>query len=542
VPVRVDKLNNIWAKFVWLGRSETESTYANPLSYLDGNFAIYTPNYKFDKRYKNRKITRYDGKLHVFKKIYGALPLGLVPEAVKLLKASSFEVEVSDDIKTSFLEDNINYDEIDSFIDNFAKLNGFNPYDFQINGFKLAIKKKRLLFESPTGSGKSVLIYLLIRYLMHLNKDKDFKVLLLVPNVALVTQMYRDFKSYKWNNIDKYVGLYDSEFTASEKVDALTKPVMIAVYNSIDGLLSKDKEFCNRFNMVMLDEAHRAKKDGKTLLGVLNSCINAEYRLGFTGTIPEEPLYVKTLEGAFGKKIILAETKDLQDRGILAKANIVEVMLPYDLKSIKFMKQNDIKFDEEVELLRLNKSKLWTISNLINSGKITPKQNTLILCSKIENGELDDIVKHINKYHPQFTTEIIYGGIKKTKRDAIITSMNNREGVILVATYTTMSTGINIKKLHNCIFASSLRSYETIVQSIGRILRLHETKDFATIYDLVDDLSILKRTGNMWRSRVNLQYIARHGYYLKKKFNIETLTLNHTFSIINTLNELSKGQ
>ena len=545
MPIRIAKLNNVWARFIWSGRSQTESTYANPMSYLDGNFAIYTPNFQFDPRFKNRRITRYDGKHHIFKKELGTLPMGLVQEAYTLLKNSSFEVSIDKDVKDCFLNTLYNEESINEFVvdisnDLMDKL-GYIPYDFQIKALHKAIKSKRVLFESPTGSGKSLTMYLILQYLKKIHGD-DFKMLLLVPNRVLVTQLYRDFKEYGWSSIENEIGMYDSDFNKNEKIEALNKQLLISTIDSVDGLLTKKEGFGLDFKLVILDEAHKAKdpKESKRLTKVLNAFENTEYRIGLTGTIPKNKLFEKTLEGFFGRKTILAETKTLQDEGVLSDCQIYKVEIPYNIESIKFLKTNKVKYPEEVELIRMNGSKHYALSELINKGLINNNENTLILCNKVENGEIDDIVNHIKENHKDFSVEVIHGGIKGEKRDNIITSINNREGVIVVATYATMSTGVNIKKLHNCVFASSMQSFESIIQSIGRILRTHSTKDIARIFDLVDDLSIKTRKGNYWRSYVNKHWITRLSYYTEKKFKIETLRLDKTFNILNTEHDLSK--
>lgn len=546
MPVLIDKLNNIWARVVWQGRDPSESTFANPLSYLDNNFAIYVPNFQFSKRFKERKVTRYDGKFHLFKKEYGVLPIGLVKEAYSLLKESGFKVRVTDNIKSSFKNPEYDENKVLDFInrirtDLLSKV-GYVPYDYQETALIRAIRTKRALFESPTGSGKSLTLYLIIRCLIEMHPDDEFKLLISVPSRSLVTQMYRDFKDYGWDEVDKYVGQYSSDFSIKERNESLGKKILLSVNDSIDNLLSKDKEFCNRYSAVFVDEAHKAKEpeESKRLMRILQACENASYRIAMTGTIPKNKLFEKNLEGAFGKKEILTETKDLQDLGILSNCEIFKVEIPYELSSVKFLKTNKVSYVDEVELTRLNKSKLHSISYLINQGYIKPNENTLILCNKIENGEFMDIVDHIRQNHKEFTVEMINGSIKGKERDKIITSMNSREGVIIVATYNTMSTGVNIKKLHNCIFASSIKSYESVIQSIGRVLRTHISKSGAKIFDLVDELKVMKRTGEYWRSYVNTQWKTRESYYIEKKFKISKIEIPEIFSVLNIEYELSK--
>lgn len=542
MAVLIDKIDNSYARIVWQGRDPSESTYANPLSFLDGNYAIHTPNYMFDARYKNRKFTRYDGKIHLFKKEIGALPIGLISEAIRILSLNGFNVKITDKLNDHLNKNQYDESSIDRFIEDFTNRK-FKPHFFQIEALKSAIKNKRILFESPTGSGKSLIIYLLVRYVLWLNKNSNFRMLIMVPSITLAGQIFRDFKiDYGWTSLDDKVGIYHSDGLSEEYLaETLQKQVMISTYQSVDRLMKKDPRFNHKFDFVLLDEAHKAKNETKVIVKLLNACINAEYRFGLTGTIPKNSLFEKTLEGCFGVKEILVETKDLQDLGILSKCKVVKVEIPYTLASIKFIKTNKVKYEDEVNLVRLNRSKLYAITKIIRSGRITPDQNSLILCNNVENGELDDIANHLRKYHPEFEVEIIHGKIKSKKKDEIIGSMETRQGVIIVATYATMSTGVNIKNLHNGILASSLKAYETIIQTMGRLLRKHSSKAEAVLYDLVDDIQITMRTGNIWRSHVNGHWEERNEYYIEKGFPIEYVRLEKEFDILNTISELSKS-
>lgn len=540
--VIVEKRDNTYASIVWTGREGNESTYANPLSLLDGSFAIHPPNYMFDERYKNRKFTRYDGKVHLFKKDAGVLPIGLVDEAIEVLNLNGFNVTYGSQISKVFSNELYSEASVDKFIEDFASKN-FKPYFYQIEALKQVVKSKRILFESPTGSGKSLITYLVLRYLMWLHRKDDFKFLIMVPSILLVFQLFKDFKkNYGWNGLDEYVGLYNSDLSPEYLKETLTKKVVISTYQSINILMNNNKKFIEQFGVVILDEAHKAKKESKTLVRIMNGCINANYRIGMTGTIPKNLLFEKTLEGCFGKKNILVETKELQDMGILSKCKVVKVEIPYTSESIKFMKKFEVSYDDEVEILRLNKSKQYAITRLIREGKITTDQNTLVLVNQVENGELDDIANHIRKYHPEFQVEIVHGKIKAKEKDRIIDTLPNRKGVFVIATYGSFSTGISINNIHNGILASSTRAFETVIQTMGRILRLHESKDLAILYDLVDDIWVTKRTGTIWRSHLNDQWSDREKYYLEKEFPIEIFRLTKEFDILNMLNELSRSE
>jgi superfamily II DNA or RNA helicase len=79
------------------------------------------------------------------------------------------------------------------------------------------------------------------------------------------------------------------------------------------------------------------------------------------------------------------------------------------------------------------------------------------------------------------------------------------------------STGVNIRRLHNIVFASPSKSKIRNLQSIGRGLRLGEDKDKATLYDISDDL----RIGN-YTNYTMKHYAERVRIYHAEKFKIST--------------------
>jgi len=118
------------------------------------------------------------------------------------------------------------------------------------------------------------------------------------------------------------------------------------------------------------------------------------------------------------------------------------------------------------------------------------------------------MIKVLKENIPENLHHIIHrisGSVTATKRDGVFDVMTNTGGNITVATYDTMSTGINIKRLNNIVLGSPIKEDTiTLLQSIGRVLRLHNTKEMAYVYDMVDYLP----KGNRDHGKKNHAYIA----------------------------------
>ena len=97
--------------------------------------------------------------------------------------------------------------------------------------------------------------------------------------------------------------------------------------------------------------------------------------------------------------------------------------------------------------------------------------------------------------------------------DSVIDEIKESDAII-VASYGTFSTGVNIRNLHNIIFASPSKSRVRNLQSIGRGLRLGENKEQAVLFDVADDFRIGKF------ANFTLKHFAeRVKIYDEEKFN-----------------------
>ena len=355
---------------------------------------------------------------------------------------------------------------IKTFMDKITRT-GITPRDYQYNAVYEAIKNNRKLLLSPTGSGKSLMIYSLVRYYTATNK----KTLIIVPTTSLVEQMVNDFADYGWNADDHVHKIY------SGKDKNTDKPIIISTWQSI---YKFPKRYFDDIDCVIGDEAHLFKS--KSLTGIMTKLHNAKYRFGFTGTLDGSKTHKWVLEGLFGACEKVTRTDDLIKQGHLSKFRIKVLVCKHEYKYFE-------DYHAEMEYIVEHEKRNNLIKNLVNDIE----GNTLVLFNYVEkHGEpLYDLINSSISDREIF---FVHGGTDVEDREEVRKLTETQDNAIIIASYGTFSTGINIKRLHNIIFASPSKSRVRNLQSIGRVLRKGDGKDIATLYDIADDISSKSRT------------------------------------------------
>ena len=350
----------------------------------------------------------------------------------------------------------------------------FEPRDYQLDGFHHALSYKKCLLISPTASGKSLIIYLLVRAL-------NVKTLIIVPTTSLVSQLYSDFQEYGWDSGKFCHQVYAGQDKVSDK------KVVISTWQSIYKL---NKKLFEPYKLVIGDEAHGFKS--KSLTSIMTKCVNAEYRVGTTGTLDGSQTHKLVLEGLFGKVYKVTTTKKLIDSKQLASLRVEIIVLKYpDVVCEQFTK---IKYADELEFIVGHEKRNKYIKNLV----LSLDGNTLLLFRLVKkHGRiLYDMIKE--EADDNRKTFFIYGGTDTEVREQIRSITETEPNAIIVASYGVYSTGINIRNLHNIIFASPSKSRIRNLQSIGRGLRISDNNQETVLYDIADDLR--------WKNRKNYAY------------------------------------
>lgn len=420
-------------------------------------FTFDVPGAKFMPAVRN-KI--WDGKIRLFNSMTGVIYSGLIPHIAKFCRTRNYDIELA----------NRDVWPINKFPDDYGHTiakefdSKYEVREYQNTAVVHALRNNRALLLSPTASGKSFIIYLLSRY--HVENDR--RVLIIVPTTSLVHQMSTDFIDYnKGGNLDIH--------RIMAGVDKLSKsPYTITTWQSI---YKMKKEWFDQFDTIIVDEAHLAK--AKSITGIMEKAPNAKYRYGFTGTLDDTQTHKLVLEGLFGQVYQVTQTKKLIEDNTLAEFDIKAVVLGYSETTRKMNKNKT--YQEEIDWIVRNEARNKFIRNLAWSLK----GNTLILFQFVEkHGKvLEPLLRHADK-----SVHFVHGGVDAEIRESIRSIVESSGDNIILASYGTFSTGVNIKRLDNIIFASPSKSKIRNLQSIGRVLRKGNGKEKATLYDIVDDL------------------------------------------------------
>ena len=460
-------------------------------------FTFYVPGYKFMPAFRNRM---WDGKIRLFSQKTKEIYFGLYPYIKAFAEERGYNIVAGKDID---IDNKVDRDVVTKFSNSLGQK--FEARDYQIDAIYHSLKRNRALLVSPTASGKSFIIYSLIRYYSHLIKEEsNNRILLIVPTTSLVEQMYTDFESYGWN-VKKYCHRLYSGY--SNQTD---KKVLISTWQSLYKL---PKEYFKQFGCVFGDEAHLFKS--KSLTEIMTKLIDCKYRIGLTGTLDGAHTHKLVLEGLFGAVNKVTTTKKLMDKNQLSNLVVRCLILKHSEANAKIISKG--KYQDEIDYLVGSVSR----NNFIRNLALKLKGNTLILFQLVEKHgkNLHKIIQ--DKAEENRKVFYIYGGVDTEEREKARAIVEKEDNAIIVASYGTFSTGINIKNLHNIIFASPSKSRIRNLQSIGRGLRLGDNKVNATLYDIADDLNYKSKenyTLKHFQERINI--------YTEEEFDYEIHNIN----------------
>tara|TARA_A100001011_G_C14310287_1_gene845231 strand:- start:375 stop:1829 length:1455 start_codon:yes stop_codon:yes gene_type:complete len=453
-------------------------------------FTFEVPGAKFMPMYKNRL---WDGKIRLFSPASGEIYYGLLYYVKEFCSRNKIEYIVEEGVEN---ERDVVHQVVRDFIRSLrpkSKGKSLKVRDYQINAVHHALSRNRALLVSPTASGKSLIIYSLVRYYQIAGE----KILILVPTTSLVEQMYSDFEDYGWSSgtyCQKIYQGYDRK---------VTKDVVISTWQSI---YKMPRKYFEDFGCVIGDEAHLFK--AKSLTGIMTKLHQCKYRFGLTGTLDGTQTHRLVLEGLFGPAEKVVSTKELIDKKTLANLKIKCIIL----KHSNVLER--MTYAEELQYLVGNEKRNKFISDLL----LHLNGNTLCLFQLVEkHGKvLYDLVNDAAKDRKVF---FVYGGVDGLERERIRGIVENEKDAIIIASYGTFSTGINIRNINNIVFASPSKSKIRVLQSLGRGLRRSESKMDVRLFDLSDDIKQGSRqnyTLSHFTERLNIYNEEQFNYEISK--------------------------
>lgn len=430
-------------------------------------FCFEVPGARYMPQVRARK---WDGKIRLFNRTNGTINAGLYWSIKKFAMQRGYGIKVlPGPYGYPYDKNKINHMELQEWFDTLDL--PFKPRDYQYDAITHGIENKRAILISPTGSGKSFIIYLLARWFL---EKHDQKLLVIVPTTSLVEQMRNDFIEYGCDS-EMIHRIYSGQDKDTEC------PIVVSTWQSIYKL---QKTWFKQFGFIIGDEVHGFKS--KSLSSIMNKAVDAEYRIGTTGTLDGTQVHKLVLEGLFGPVKRVTTTAELQERDTLAKIKIDVALLDYPKHIFKNTKPT---YHDEIDFLVNNEKR----NNFITNLTISLEGNTLVLFNLVEkHGKplRDQLEKKLRDNQKLY---FVSGEVKTEDRETIRKIVDKQRNCIVLASLGTFSTGINIKNIHNIVFASPSKSQIRVLQSVGRGLRKADDGSHLHLYDIADDLHWKKR-------------------------------------------------
>lgn len=534
--------------------NDKDSTYIK-LSFTDEDeyrtvlehFSIKLPNAQF---MPSVKAGLSDG-LVKFLNAKNEMLVGLKGKLIQHLKNSNIEYQDN----TELIQSDITLEEFKEFVNKIHL--PFKPYAHQLKGAYLSLKDTKGIIKSATGSGKSLIIFIVSCYMRYKNK----KTMIIVPSVSLTYQLASDFKEYYNSKIDELENKIKNSKDEIEKVTLqselksiiqdrkdididkfleelhlissgsdkhTTHQLKISTYQSLSIAQDRvDKEYFDDIDCLLIDETHKASST--SISNILKASNKAQYKIGYTGSLGEDLIDNLLIEGLLGEVKQIISMRELIDLNLAAEAVIKPIYLKYNPDTCKMIKK--MKYQEEDKYLRTLLDRNKFIAKLANSY---PDKNVMVIYKNIDNADimLEEMVKlrdsevlfKTKDYQKQNNLKIYYskGDTKANNREDFRKFLEESTGNILLGTQSIISTGINIKNLHVLILASIGKKNTLIIQSIGRMVRLHKSKSEAIIWDIVDDATyIVQRSGREYPNYLKNHFIERMDTYFNEEFIVQ---------------------
>ena len=478
--IKIKKVDSVYIEI------ECDKSISKELSTF---FTFKIPNSQYNPAFRRKK---WDGKIRLFNIINNRIYAGLLPYIFSFANDRGYKVSYQEELQEDTLP--IEFPRV------YSNGSQIQPHDYQLDSVRHAIQNRRALLVSPTGSGKSLIIYYLMLELLKRTKKK---ILIIVPTTGLVTQLCADFQDYaNSKKIRDHIHLIYAGQSKETK-----ERIVITTWQSV---YTQPESFFEQFESVIGDESHLFK--AKSLVKIMTKLRNCPYRIGTTGTLDGTKVHKLVLEGLFGTVYQVTSTKELIDRDVLADLKIDCLLLKYPESEVQQIKR--AKYQEEIEWLILNNKRNDFICNLANSIS----GNVLVLFNFVEKHGVPLYEKIIKQNKKE--AFLICGKTEIEEREQIRKIVDKSKNSVLVASYGTCSTGINIKNIHAIIFASPSKSVIRVLQSIGRGLRKSDTKDKVTVYDIGDDLSYGKYRNHALRHLDERTTIYTNEQFVFKKTKI----------------------
>lgn len=503
--ITITKLNNTWMKVL------CKETYQE-LDIQD-RFSFEIANARFDPRVKKGQ---WDGIKKLYNRRDKKMHVGLLMELLELCSNKNWSTYIDPELLPD--EDPLTDEDLKSIIDEVIQpmSNGepIEPYDYQFEAVKYMLNMGRSVCLSATSSGKSMMLYLAVRIYQLMDELNGKTIFITVPSKSLVEQLYADFQDYS-TGTDWHVNQYCQKI--SGKYDKfITKQIVITTWQSMAKL---PYDVFENIGAIFIDETHTAS--ASVLSNLIEQATNTQFRHGLTGTLDGCECNELVIQGLLGPAKRIVTAKDIIDKGRASNIKVNMTLLEHDMDTretfytIAQSKPSRARYNLEVEYLNQLENRRDVLKGIIESLD----GNSLVLFDRVE-GYGRELYENYKQDHPD-STFLIIGEVDGDEREEIRTGMEDHDQAVIFASYGTMAVGVSIKKLHNLVLVSSSKSKIRVLQSIGRLMRLHSTKDKAQIIDIVDNLTYKNEPNYTFKHAQ-----TRLEYYSQEQFEIDFIRLD----------------
>ena len=469
---------------------------------LKDHFSFFADGYKFNPKFR---YGMWSGKIYLLDN-QGLIAFGLLGELYKFASNMGYKLDVDPRILE---KEDLSREDFDKWINSlkiYAGQNEIKPHWYQADAVYEGIVHRRRILNLPTSAGKSLIQALLCRYYV---ENFEGKVLIIVPTTALVDQMIDDFCDYRLFGRGNLLGIRSGTARNSDAI------IYVSTWQTA---IKQDKEWLAQFGMVMNDECHLSV--GKSIQTIIQNTGHCAFKFGLSGSLRDGKANLMQYMGLFGGIFKPVSTSQLMDEGQVTNLKINAMFLRYPDEVT--VKAKGLAYADEIKLVtKYKRRNNWVVKLALTLAK--KKENTFLMFKHTAHGkELYESIK-------EHTDNVYYvsGEVSTEDRNNIKRLSESGEGVIVVASYGVFSTGISVKKLHHIILAHGVKSKVIVLQTIGRVLRKHDSKAIATVWDLVDDLGVKPKSKDAKKKYTHMNYSLKHALeriqrYSEEKFNFTT--------------------
>lgn len=483
--------------------TSTESIFYELRDY----FSFEVEGAKFNPKFR---YGGWNGRINLLE-FNGLLPYGLVSQVKTFASNMEYSVFIDPDIiPQPEFKTNVEFDEWINSKKIYSGGTQISPHWYQKDAVFEAINNKRKILNLPTSAGKSLIQCLLSLYYL---ENYEGKVLILVPTTALVDQMKADFVDY---------GLFPAAAIGQLRGGKKPSNDQLIVVSTWQTAIKQDPEWFEQFGMLLCDEMHLAV--GKSITTIINRLAHCPFKIGLSGSLRDGKANIMQYVGLFGEIFKPVSTAQLMEDGQVTdlKINVIDLKYPEAVqKAIKGK-----TYQEEIKFITGSKKRVDWIAKL-SLGLAKRNENSFVMFKNIAHGKA--IYEKLKESHDKVF--YVSGEVDTDTRNALKAMAESDTGIIVVASYGVFSTGISVKNLHHVVLAHPVKSKVIILQTIGRVLRKHDSKSKANVWDIIDDMAILKKQKDGTFKRTNHNYALKHGLerierYASERFDYSIKAVN----------------